>query len=66
MKKLRITLFVGGGLAVVVFLAIGLWLSFRPRPVVLEGEVDVTEIDVAAKLPGRVKTVAVRLGQTVR
>lgn len=66
MKKLRMILFVAGGVAVVVFLAIGLWLSFRPRPVVLEGEVEVTEIDVAAKLPGRVKTVAVRLGQTVR
>jgi len=66
MKKLRLILFFAGGAAVVAFLAIGLWLSFRPRPVVLEGEVEVTEIDVAAKLPGRVKTVAVQLGQTVR
>jgi len=66
MNKLRLMLFDAGGLGVVVFLAIGLWLSFRPRPVVLEGEVEVTEIDVAAKLPGRVQSVAVRLGQTVR
>lgn len=66
MKNLRFTLFVTGGLALVVFLAIGLWLSFRPQPVILEGEVEVTEIDVAAKVPGRVKAVAVRLGQTVR
>lgn len=66
MKKLPIILFVVGAVAVVVFLAIGLWLSFRPQPVVLEGEVEVTEIDVAAKLSGRVEAVAVRLGQTVQ
>jgi HlyD family secretion protein len=66
MKKLRIILFVIGGVAVVAFLVVGLWLSFRPQPVVLEGEVEVTEIDVAAKFPGRVETMVVRLGQTVR
>lgn len=66
MKKLSIVLFILGGVAAVAFLGIGLWLSFRPLPVVLEGEIEVTEIDVAAKLPGRVETVEVRLGQTVR
>ena len=65
MKTLRIILFIFGGLGVVAFLAVGLFLSFRPPPVVLQGEVEVTEIDVAAKLPGRVETVEVRLGQVV-
>jgi len=65
MKKLSIILFVVVGLAVVTFLAIGLALSFQPTPVVLEGEVEATEIDVAAKLPGRVDSVRVRLGDTV-
>jgi HlyD family secretion protein len=66
MKKLRIILFIIGGVAVIAFLVAGLWLSFRPLPVVLEGEVEVTEIDVAAKVPGRVEMMVVRLGQTVR
>jgi HlyD family secretion protein len=46
-------------------LATGLWLSFRPKPVVLEGEIEATEYDVAAKVPGRVESVAVKLGESV-
>ena len=46
-------------------LAAGLWLSFRPKPVLLEGEIEATEYDVAAKVPGRVESVAVKLGQAV-
>lgn len=58
------------GITVVVLvlaasLAFGLRLAFRPQPVLLEGEVEATEIDVAAKVPGRVESVAVKLGQTV-
>jgi HlyD family secretion protein len=54
-----------GGLLLAAGLAFGLWLSFRPQPVLLEGQIEATEIDVAAKVPGRVESVAVRLGQTV-
>jgi len=46
-------------------LAIGLRLAFRAQPVLLEGEIEATEIDVAAKVPGRVESVAVKLGQSV-
>lgn len=52
-------------LAVLAVLAIGLWLSFRPPPSLLEGEIEATEFDVAAKVPGRVESVAVKLGQAV-
>jgi len=52
-------------LLLVAVLALGLRLAFRPRPLLLEGEVEATEIDVAAKVPGRVESVAVKLGQTV-
>lgn len=52
-------------LLVLVLLAVGLRLAFRPRPVLLEGEVEATEIDVAAKVPGRVESVAIKLGQLV-
>lgn len=66
MKTLRLLLFLAAGLALIVFLVIGLRLSFQIPPLVLEGEVEVTEIDVAAKVPGRVETMAVRRGQQVR
>lgn len=52
-------------LLVLALLAIGLRLAFRPQPVLLEGEVEATEIDVAAKVPGRVESVAIKLGQSV-
>ncbi len=52
-------------LLLAIALAIGLWLAFRPQPVLLEGQIEATEIDVAAKVPGRVESVGVKLGQTV-
>ncbi len=52
-------------LGVAALLAVGLWLSFRPKPFFLEGEIEATEYDVAAKVPGRVETIAVKLGQAV-
>jgi HlyD family secretion protein len=52
-------------LVVAALLGTGLWLSFRPKPVLLEGEIEATEYDVAAKVPGRVESVAVKLGQSV-
>jgi HlyD family secretion protein len=52
-------------LLVLALLAVGLRLAFRPQPVLLEGEVEATEIDVAAKVPGRVESVAIKLGQSV-
>jgi len=52
-------------LLVMIGLTAGLWLAFRPQPVFLEGEIEATEIDVAAKVSGRVEMVAVKLGQTV-
>lgn len=59
------TLIIAGAGVAAALLAVGLWLSFRPVPLILEGEVEATEIDVAAKVPGRVDAVAVKLGQTV-
>ena len=56
---------VSAALLMLILLTVGLWLAFRPQPVFLEGEVEATEIDVGAKVPGRVETVRVKLGQTV-
>ncbi len=46
-------------------LAVGLARAYRPEPAVIEGMIDATQIDVASKVAGRVKNVAVALGDNV-
>ena len=52
--------------AVIAFLAWGLWKAFTPQPLPLQGQIEAQEINVSSKMPGRVGTVHVRLGQTVQ
>lgn len=54
------------GVAVVAFLAWGLWKAFTPQPLPLQGQIEAQEINVSSKVPGRVGTVHVHLGQTVK
>ena len=41
------------------------WLFLRPAPSLMQGQVEATQIDVAAKVPGRVDSLLVREGQSV-
>jgi HlyD family secretion protein len=43
----------------------GIVLATRPAAELMQGQVDATEVDVAAKIPARVATLAVREGQRV-
>jgi HlyD family secretion protein len=52
------------GLAVVVMI-LG-WIVFRPQPENVQGEVECREVDVAAKVPGRLAEVLVDEGQKVK
>jgi len=61
----RVLLALLGGL-VVAFLAWGLWKAFTPQPLPLQGQIEAQEINVSSKVPGRVGTVHVHLGQTVK
>ncbi|MCX6549794.1 MAG: efflux RND transporter periplasmic adaptor subunit [Acidobacteria bacterium] len=38
----------------------------QPAPEILQGQVEATEIDVSSKIPGRLDTIAVREGMTVK
>jgi len=49
----------------VVVLTAG-WLVFRPAPERVQGEVECREVDVAAKVPGRLAEVRVQEGQAVK
>ncbi len=55
-----------GGVAVLGLLGLGALLLSRPGPETLQGEADATKVDVAAKVAGRIATIVVREGDTVR
>lgn len=57
-----------GALLMVALLAVlgyGFWLASRPLPVVWQGQVEATEVNVSAKVPGRIAQLHVRLGDKV-
>lgn len=51
--------------AVVIVSAIGM-LLLQKKPVILQGQIEATEIRISGKLPGRVDTFLVKEGQNVR
>jgi HlyD family secretion protein len=53
-------------LAVLAVIIVAGWLALRPGPRILQGQVEATQIDVAAKVPGRLDSLLVREGDTVR
>lgn len=63
---IRILLFSGMGLGILIFIGMGLRKAAEPQAGILQGEVEATEIDVAAKLAGRIAKLHIRLGQKVK
>ena len=55
-----------GGVAVLGLLALAALLLARPAPETLQGEADATKVDVAAKVAGRVASIAVKEGDAVK
>jgi len=45
--------------------ALSLWYLVRPEPLLVQGEVDATRLDIAARVDGRVAEVSVSRGQNV-
>lgn len=56
----------GAGVAVLGLLALAALLLARPAPEKMQGEADATKVDVAAKVAGRVASIAVKEGDAVR
>lgn len=50
---------------VVVAIAVLIWQQAKPEPTILTGMVEVKEVDVASKIPGRIDTILVKKGQVV-
>ncbi|MBP6116125.1 MAG: efflux RND transporter periplasmic adaptor subunit [Neisseriaceae bacterium] len=66
MNAKKNTLLIGLFVLVAALIGIGLWASTRPSPVVLQGQMDAEEVDVAAKVAGRVDAVFVKEGDQIK
>jgi HlyD family secretion protein len=53
------------GLVVAVVAGLSLWYLVRPQPLLVQGEVDATRFDIAARVDGRVADIPVVRGQNV-
>ena len=64
-RKYLVVAFVAILILVVIISALGIWL-LGDKPLVLQGQVEATEIRISGKLPGRIDTFLVKEGQNVR
>src|SRR5262245_19741290 len=53
------------GLVVAAVAALSIWYLVRPQPLLVQGEVDATRLDIAARVDGRVAEIPVVRGQDV-
>src|SRR5262245_4832552 len=53
------------GLGVAAVAALSIWYLVRPQPLLVQGEVDATRLDIAARVDGRVAESPVVRGQDV-
>ena len=53
------------GLVLLVWLSWSFWDAYRPRPIILQGQIEASEYSVSSKLPGRIAEVLVRKGDRV-
>ena len=53
------------GLVAAAIAALSIWYLVRPQPLLVQGEVDATRFDIAARVDGRVGEIPVERGQDV-
>jgi len=53
------------GIVAAIVAALSVYYLLRPEPLLVQGEVDATRLDIAARVDGRVKAVTVERGQNV-
>src|ERR1700740_1806317 len=51
------------GVVVAVVAGLSIWYLVRPEPLLVQGEVDATRFDIAARVDGRVAEIPVERGQ---
>lgn len=53
------------GVIAVAVIALAIWYLLRPEPLLVQGEVESTRVDIAARVSGRLARIAVTRGQNV-
>src|SRR3984885_2083266 len=53
------------GIVAAIVVALSVFYLLRPEPLLVQGEVDATRLDIAARVDGRVKEIPVQRGQNV-
>src|SRR6476620_3309518 len=53
------------GIVIAVIAGISIWYLVRPAPLLVQGEVDATRLDIAARVDGRVAEILVSRGENV-
>ena len=53
------------GVIVAAIAGLSIWYLVRPQPLLVQGEVDATRLDIAARVDGRVAEIPVARGQNV-
>ncbi len=53
------------GLVVIAVAGLSIWYLVRPQPLLVQGEVDATRFDIAARIDGRVAEIPVERGQNI-
>jgi HlyD family secretion protein len=53
------------GVVAAIIVALSIYYLLRPEPLLVQGEVDATRLDIAARVDGRVKEIPVERGQNV-
>src|SRR5258705_10957524 len=53
------------GIVAAAVVALSVFYLLRPEPLLVQGEVDATRLDIAARVDGRVKQIPVNRGQNV-
>src|SRR6185369_8900207 len=53
-------------LVIAAVACLSIWYLVRPEPLLVQGEVDATRLDIAARVDGRVEDIPVARGQDVK
>jgi HlyD family secretion protein len=53
------------GVVILAIAGLSIWYLIRPQPLLVQGEVDATRLDIAARVDGRVGEIPVVRGQNV-
>src|SRR4051794_37323575 len=53
------------GVIVAAIAGLSIWFLVRPQPLLVQGEVDATRLDIAARIDGRVADIPVTRGENV-